>query len=352
MRLSEHTTSNVKPPAIRVLPGNGHRPFWSVMIPTYNAQADYLEETLMSVLQQDPGPEQMQIEVVDDCSPHGPPVELVHRIAGDRVAIHREPTNNGLPGIWNRCIERARGEWVHMLHQDDIVLPGFYTALRRGSEQSDAGAIFCRHAVINPKGHWMNITELHRESAGLLNDWHARITVEQQIQFAAIAVRRVVYERLGGFLPRLHYTADWEMWARIAFQFSFWFEPSILACYRVHSNSATSRMRFDAADVREVRELIEITTAYHSPARGRLLARKARFLYAQAAVFHAREMVLQTDFRPAWEQILGALRLCYNRRIIWQISSFFVFWFRITASQVKRRMKSKVNAPIQGQARK
>ena len=101
------------------------------MIPTYKARADYLEETLKSVLQQDPGPAQMQIELVDDCSPDGAPVELVRRIAGDRIAVHREPANNGLAGIWNRCIERARGEWVHILHQDDIVLPGFYEHLCR-----------------------------------------------------------------------------------------------------------------------------------------------------------------------------------------------------------------------------
>ena len=55
------------------------------MIPTYKARADYLEETLRSVLQQDPGPGQMQIEVVDDCSPGGAPVELVRRVAGDRL---------------------------------------------------------------------------------------------------------------------------------------------------------------------------------------------------------------------------------------------------------------------------
>jgi glycosyltransferase involved in cell wall biosynthesis len=38
------------------------------MIPTYNPRADYLEETLNSVLQEDPGPDQMQIEVIDDGS--------------------------------------------------------------------------------------------------------------------------------------------------------------------------------------------------------------------------------------------------------------------------------------------
>ena len=164
------------------------------------------------------------------------------------------------------------------------------------------------------------------------------------IQCPAIAVRRLVYEQLGGFLPRLHFFPDWEMWQRIASQFSFWFEPSILACYRVHSNSATSRMRRDAADVREVREVIDLTTAYHSPARGRMLARKARSWYAKVALFNAREMVVEAGFRSAWKQIFGALRLCHNPRVIWRICSFFVLWFRIIASRFKRRIKSKFNA--------
>jgi hypothetical protein len=235
---------------------------------------------------------------------------------------------------------------VHILHQDDFVLPGFYDRLRKGAEQSDAGAIFCRYATANSKGHWMDLSEQHRESAGLLDDWHARITVHQLIQCPAIAVRRLVYEQLGGFLPHLNYVPDWEMWQRIASQFSFWFEPSILACYRVHPHSATSRMRLDAADSREVRELIDLTTVYHSPARGHALAKKARSYYAGLAVMYARDALAEAGFRAACTQILEALRLCRSPRIIWQICSFFVFWFRISASRVKRRMKSKSNAGI------
>jgi glycosyltransferase involved in cell wall biosynthesis len=319
------------------------------MIPTYNPAADYLAETLLSVLKQDPGPDQMQIEIIDDCSNDDTAFQVTQRVGAGRVTFHAEPENRGLASTWNRSIERARGHWVHILHQDDIVLPGFYDLLRKAVECRDAGAIFCRHAVVDPKGHWIQLSELHRESPGLLDDWHAKITVQQLIQCAAIAVRRSVYEQLGGFLPQLRYVPDWEMWQRIASQFSFCFEPSILACYRLHPNSATSGMRVDATDVRDVRQMIELTATYHTPARGRVLASKARLWYAQAAVFHARELLVKVGFAPAWRQIVEALRLSHNRRVVRKIFSFFVLWFRIMGSRLKRWIRSKLNTSVQNQ---
>src|SRR5262245_49555067 len=325
----------------------GVRPFWSVMIPTYNPRADYLEETLSSVLQQDPGPDRMQIEVIDDGSNDNTASGVTRRVGAGRVAFHAESRNRGLANNWNTCIERARGYWVHILHQDDFVLPGFYDRLFKGAKQSDAGAMFCRYAVANSKGHWLRISELHRESPGLLEDWHASITIQQFIQSPAITVRRSVYEKVGFFLSHLHYVPDWEMWQRIASQFSFWFEPSILACYRGHPDSATWRMRFDAADAREVREMIDLTMAYHNPARGRALAKKARSTWSDVAVFHARELLVQTGFTPAWRQIIEALRLSRNRRVIRKIFSFLILCFRIMGSRVKHWIRSKFDMAVQ-----
>jgi glycosyltransferase involved in cell wall biosynthesis len=327
-------------PGIGKVPKSGSRPFWSVLIPTYNARADYLEKTLKSVLQQDPGPEQMQIEVVDDCSPHSAPVELVRRIAGDRVAVHREPRNNGLAGIWNQCIERARGQWVHILHQDDFVLPGFYVAMQKGTDDSRVGALFCRHAVINPEGHWLRISHLHRESAGLPDAWHEKITVHQLIQCPAIVVRRAVYEHLGGFRPELHYTLDWEMWQRIAAQYSFWFEPSILACYRVHPASATSDLMLDAGDVREVRSMTKMTMAYHPPHRGSALARQARAFYAGLAVANSRHLLVQGHSAAARKQVIEALRMSRSSTVLWEAASLLVLWARVAGARLKRRFRS------------
>jgi glycosyltransferase involved in cell wall biosynthesis len=294
----------------------------------------------------------MQIEVIDDCSNDDTAFEVTRRVGVGRVTFYAEPQNLGLPNAWNRCIERARGHCVHILHQDDFVLPGFYDVLRKGAECGDAGAIFCRHAFTNSNGHWIQISELHQEGAGLLDDWHAKITVQCEIQCAAIAVRRRVYEQLGGFLPALHYVADWEMWQRIAAQFPFWFEPSILACYRRHGSSATSRMKVDAADAREVREMIDLTMTYHSPARGRMLARKARSAWAEVALFHARELLVKVGFTAAWRQIVEALRLSHNGRVIRKVFSFFTLWLRIMGSRIKRWLKSKLNASVESEVSK
>jgi glycosyltransferase involved in cell wall biosynthesis len=310
------------------------------MIPTYNARANYLEETLNSVLQQDPGPEKMQIEIVDDCSPNGAPVEMLYRIAGNRVAVHREPRNNGLAGIWNRCIERARGDWIHILHQDDFVLPGFYVAMQKGTSDSRVGALFCRYAEINPDGHWLRISQLHREAPGLPDVWQEKIAVHQLIQCPAIVVRRSVYEELGGFRPQLRYTLDWEMWQRIAARYSFWFEPAILACYRVHPASATSKLRLGAEDLREVRGMIKMSRSYHPPHRASQLARQSRAFYAGLAVENSRDLLVQGHAAAARRQVIEALRTSRSIKVLWKVGAFLILQARIMEARLKRRFRS------------
>src|SRR4029077_14176854 len=164
-------SGSLKPPAIHALPVDDSRPFWSAMIPTYNPRADYLEETLHSVLRQDPGPEQMQIEVVDDCSKDNTACEITRRVGAGRVTFHRESENRGLANAWNRCIERARGHWVHILHQDDIVLPGFYDRLYYGTYNPDVGMAFCRFVIIDANGHWRELGPLESATSGVLDNW-------------------------------------------------------------------------------------------------------------------------------------------------------------------------------------
>ena len=74
-------------PEINRLPYDKDRPFWSVMIPTYK-KVKYLEQTLKSVLQQALPPEEMQIEVVNDCPDYKIQAEIeaiVRKVGGERI---------------------------------------------------------------------------------------------------------------------------------------------------------------------------------------------------------------------------------------------------------------------------
>jgi glycosyltransferase involved in cell wall biosynthesis len=135
------------------------RPLWSVMIPAFNC-AQYLRETLESVLAQDLGPEQMQIEVVDDCSTKDDPEAVVNEIGRGRVLFHRKPANAGAVRNFNTCIERSRGHLVHILHGDDFVEEGFYRKFTAAFEASpDCAAIFCRLFHVDENGDLLALSE-------------------------------------------------------------------------------------------------------------------------------------------------------------------------------------------------
>src|SRR5690348_4526227 len=87
------------------VPDGVSRPLWSVMIPTHNC-AKYLRETLVSVLGQSTGSEQMQIEVVDDCSTKDDPESVVRELGMGRVIFHRQPRNVGHTRNFETCLHR------------------------------------------------------------------------------------------------------------------------------------------------------------------------------------------------------------------------------------------------------
>lgn len=288
---------------------DSHRPLWSVVIPTYNPNPDYLEKTLKSIVEQDLGVDQMQIEVVDDRSTQNDPEELVTRIGQGRVSFYRHPKNLGLIGNWNACIERARGHWVHILHQDDLVKPGFYNRLQTAFEQEPTvGAAFCRYFYMDEKGYEQALSPLERETPGVISNWIERIAVSQRIECPSIVVKREVYEKLGGYCKEVHYAADWEMWKRIAAHYSVWYEPKLLASYRSHSFSETSRLTKSGANIADTRKAIKISQSYLPVTIAAELSHQARENCAFKALNVARQMLSKGDMDAAIAQIREGIK--------------------------------------------
>ena len=303
------------PRTIAPLPPGRTRPFWSVMIPTYHC-ADYLRHTLRSVLAQAPAADEMQIEVVDDASFRDDPEAVVREVGAGRVSFFRQPANAGPQGTFTTCVERAQGEWVHILHGDDMVRPGFYEAVRRGADSDPTiHAAFCRVIRIDERNGWIDLSQREAATAGVLPDLIERLAICNLIMFPSIAVKRRAYEQLGGFHPDLFHSADWDMWKRIATRFPVWYDPEPLALYRIHRGSDTSRLMQTGANIRDARHAIAIAEGYLPPGRVGPLSRKARLYHALYAMDLARERARRGEWAPAIAQLRAGLSCSASLRV-------------------------------------
>lgn len=233
-------------------------PFWSVMIPTWRPLESFLRKALESVLEQDPGADRMQIEVVDDCSPDVNVSQMVKAICGPRVKVTQTPKNLGLAGCWNTCINRACGQWVHILHHDDYVLPGFYDKLKHTADQHpEVALIASRSFSVDAQGVILTvsprISALEQGGRSVESFFYAN-----PIQCPGVVMRRRFYEIHGGFRPDLVFVLDVEMWARAVGLAGGVVVPEVLACFRTFQGQTTSRLEKNGDSLRDVERLIQI----------------------------------------------------------------------------------------------
>ena len=302
-------------PAIPPVPPGTPRPRWSVTIPTYDC-ADLLARTLASVLAQDPGGNAMEIVVVDDCSTRDDPAAVVAAVGRGRVEFRRNPQNLGPTATFNACLRHARGHWVHLLHGDDMVLPGFYAECDRIIEaHPDATMIIGQVVTIDPEDRWTDVIGPAPRHAGTrIDDFLAQQATAQLAQFSGVAVRRDAYERAGGFSSLFGHVADRDMWFRIGQLGPVWCTARPYGLYRVHPAADTGKHVRQATNVHETYLSTRLNLArLGMPADGREATDFRRWL-AHRAYRSARKLAAGGDLEGAKNQLRWAVRLNANAR--------------------------------------
>jgi glycosyltransferase involved in cell wall biosynthesis len=312
------------PPVIRPVEGTAPRPLWSVMIPAYNCY-DTLGETISSVLMQDPGKDQMQIEVIDDGSTDGDIKQLVETIGKGRVDYFRKEHNQGSLAAFETCLNRAKGKLIHLLHGDDKVRNGYYLKIGGLFEKySHIGAAFCRYCTIDDEGKvlWDHGREMLEE--GVLDNWLLKIASRQRLQYCTIAVRREVYERLGGFYG-VTYGEDWEMWVRIAAHYDVAYTPDILAEYRVHSNSISHRSYMSAKHVKDMSWAMNAIQKWLPANSKKKLRKEAARFYALYALDIANIIWYKTGNRLVTHKlVIETAKLYTNKEILYKMMRIYI----------------------------
>jgi hypothetical protein len=322
-------------------------PRWSVMIPTYNC-ATHLRETLASVLAQFPDEASVQVEIVDDCSTSDDPAAVVAELGGGRVTFFRQPRNVGHVANFNTCIQRARGDLVHILHGDDVVRDGFYERMEAAFQQEpDIGAAFCRVIVMDELGHWQFLKPLLQQEPGLLRNHIRRIAVEHPIPTPSIVVKRAVYETVGGFDCRFTSSGeDIEMWLRIAGRFPIWYEPEPLALYRLREGSLTGNAVRTGLNIREATLAVESFRPHLPVAEREEIVRTSRRNIALWAVQLSRHALSTGEYRTAAHQAAEAVRCSRSPSVLWKVVGLGSYALRRQVRRARSLLGQRKASPV------
>jgi GT2 family glycosyltransferase len=176
------------------------------------------------------------------------------------VQFYRNPANQGATRTFNTCIERARGHWVHILHGDDMVLPGFYAAYGRLIAAHPGLAMVTGRVVrIDEHDRWLSVGGLMPPADGPVVDTFVRQqAVKNHVSFPAAVVARSTYEAVGGFCTYFTHVADMDMWFRAGQAGPVAATGQAYALYRLHGASDTSRLMVSATNIRETYLLIQL----------------------------------------------------------------------------------------------
>ena len=226
----------------------------SICIPTYN-RAWCLKEAIDCALSQDTS-SPYEILIVDNASTDDTPT-LVQSYVDPRIRYERNPTNIGIVPNWNRCLELARGEYLTIWSDDDLVTPDFVSKHVAVMEaHHEVGLVYsaCQFATLDGKifEEVWPFPESHVWSGNRELEFMTR----RSYILCPPMMRRQHLDRVGRMNTQMVGTQDWEWWIRFACHGSVAYIAKIFYTKRYHTRQTGDMiyMGYDQAAILAVWE--------------------------------------------------------------------------------------------------
>lgn len=208
----------------------------SVLVPTYN-RPDALVKAVKSVLGQSRQPE--EVVVVDDASDRSyeearSKLRSLSEGTDTVVRYHRMDTNGGACRARNEAARRAEGSILMFLDDDDVWEPHKIDGqISRFDDQPNLGLVYSGRKVIDQQGNMLY--KVYPQAEGNLQ----REILQRNLigTTSSVAVRSVVFEKVGGFDESMPALQDYDLWIRVACEAPIGYDPKCTVHWRIHSES-------------------------------------------------------------------------------------------------------------------
>lgn len=280
--------------ASTISPIDPSAPLVSIVTPSFN-QAQFLEQTILSVLSQDyPN---LEYIIVDGGSTDGS-LEILRHYEGELKDWVSEPDRGQADAI-RKGMDRSRGEILAWINSDDLYMPGAVSeAVSAFQESPECGLVYGDGILIDQDNR---ILDWHRYPQF---DAYDLLRFEVILQPAAF-FRRQVYFGAGGLGSEYHLILDHDLWVRIALRSPLKHVEGYWAAERTYPQAKT--IAAAAQFVGEAERFISRISGLAREARG-LDLQSARF-EAGLASFSGRRMIDAGQYQAALGYLLKAFRL-------------------------------------------
>lgn len=235
-----------------------HNPKVTVCLPTFN-KARYLPAAIESVLAQEF--HDYELLIVDDGSTDQTD-QIVRGFVDSRIRYIRNAQNMGLVENWNRCLELALADHTIVFHDDDVMLPGLlHREMEVLESNPDVVLVHTAAQAIDASGAVLCVTRPHSwptHCTGL--DFVAHYWTRGYVVMPSAMFRKSLALRLGAFNPDLRYSADADLWQRLAFEGQIAFLDEVLISNRVHESQTTQKILTNSLQMLDERLKLANTT--------------------------------------------------------------------------------------------
>ena len=199
-------------------------PLVSIVTPSFN-QASFLEETILSVLEQDYP--HIEYLIVDGGSQDGSP-EIIRRYA-DRLAWWVSEPDQGQTDAINKGFARAKGEILAWLNSDDAYLPhAVAEAVEFLQSHPEVGMVYGDANLVDENGAILGRFPARQTDYRRLRRGYVHIP--QQASF----FRASLWQKVGPLDPTFYFAMDYDLWVRISRVAALHYHPRTWANFRLH----------------------------------------------------------------------------------------------------------------------
>lgn len=210
-------------------------PLVSVIIPAFNSSKT-IQATINSVLQQTIN--DLELIIINDGSTDST-LSIISTITDQRLKVFSY-TNSGLATSRNRGIAKALGQYISFIDADDLwTIDKLELQLQALKQSPQAAVAYSWTDWIDESGKFLRPGGHITFSGSVYDELLLRDFIESG---SNPLIRKMAFDKTGGFDESLSAVEDWDMWLRLAAHFEFVAVPLPQILYRVSPNSMSSNV--------------------------------------------------------------------------------------------------------------